>query len=122
MTDVTTPCPQSGWDLLKRDYFACLYSRVIQADSRETCQDDALLSQVEDCRVDAYLKLRPDVKLKSPPFDNSVQLFKNCMANTLGKFREAGMSALRGFRVGPDVGPMPFEAKPNITVEYAHFA
>ncbi|KAL1443361.1 hypothetical protein MTO96_007449 [Rhipicephalus appendiculatus] len=121
----------AGWDLLKREYFACLYSRIIQADSRTTCQDDALLSQVQDCRVDAYLKLKPEVKLKSPPFDNSVQLFKNCMDNTLGKFREAGLTALRGFRLGPDSGPplppplaqplAPFNVKPNITVEYTHF-
>ncbi|XP_075527217.1 uncharacterized protein LOC142559520 [Dermacentor variabilis] len=122
----------SGWDLLKREYFACLYSRIIQADSRTTCQDDALLSQVEDCRVDAYLKLKPDVKLKSPPFDNSAQLFKNCMDNTLGKFREAGMSALRGYRMGPDSGqpqpplPLPpplspYNGKPNITIEYTHY-
>nr|XP_037288207.1 uncharacterized protein LOC119181127 [Rhipicephalus microplus] len=114
----------AGWELLKREYFACLYSRIIQADSRTTCQDDALLSQVEDCRVDAYLKLRPEVKLRTPPFDNSIYLFKNCMANTLGKFREAGMTALRGFRVGQESGPplaqqlQQLNVKPNITVEY----
>ncbi|XP_077548735.1 uncharacterized protein LOC144162119 [Haemaphysalis longicornis] len=116
----------AGWDLLKRDYYACLYSRVLQADSRTTCQDDALLSQVEDCRADAYHKIRPDVKLKHPNFDNSVQLFKTCMANTVGKFRESGLSSLRGSRnilqqPLQRAMPLPYISKPNITLEYTHY-
>lgn len=116
----------AGWDLLKRDYYACLYSRVLQADSRTTCQDDALQSQVEDCRADAYTKIRPDVKLKHPNFDNSVQLFKTCMANTVGKFRESGMSSLRGFhnelqQPSQQVMLPSLKSKPNITLEYTHY-
>lgn len=110
-----------GWEMLKREYSACLYVRLNNFDNDKNCQDLDTLDKAVDCKAEAYANARADQKQKES--EEGVRNFKACVSSTFRKYKRATIETRSEYRLDGLERRTQVKSggKPNITIEYTHY-